>query len=144
MQVVVCNWVGDPFKAWVAGSSPAALTKISKYLADLGRVAFRHPGRPEPSLPNWGSAPGFQFLGEFRRQHHLDDLSMPTMSLSKSKAPKVIPSVPCTPAQKTPVLPTNSFIRGSTVWSLRLRQIHQVNHDLFGLQDELQIVLLRF
>ena len=26
MQVVVCNWVGDPFKAWVAGSSPAALT----------------------------------------------------------------------------------------------------------------------
>ena len=26
VQVVVCNWVGDPFKAWVAGSSPAALT----------------------------------------------------------------------------------------------------------------------
>jgi hypothetical protein len=26
VQVVVCDWVGDPFKAWVAGSSPAALT----------------------------------------------------------------------------------------------------------------------
>ena len=26
VQVVVCNWVGDPFKAWVAGSNPAALT----------------------------------------------------------------------------------------------------------------------
>jgi hypothetical protein len=24
-----------PFKAWVAGSNPAALTKISKHLADL-------------------------------------------------------------------------------------------------------------
>jgi hypothetical protein len=42
VQVVVCNCVGDPFKAWVAGSSPAALTKISKYLADFG-----HPGHPE-------------------------------------------------------------------------------------------------
>jgi len=29
VQVVVGNCVGDPFKAWVAGSSPAALTKIS-------------------------------------------------------------------------------------------------------------------
>jgi cyanophycinase len=28
VQVVVCNWVGDPFKAWVAGSSPAALTIV--------------------------------------------------------------------------------------------------------------------
>jgi len=27
VQVVVRNWVGDPFKAWVAGSNPAALTK---------------------------------------------------------------------------------------------------------------------
>ena len=26
VQVVVCDWLGDPFKAWVAGSSPAALT----------------------------------------------------------------------------------------------------------------------
>ncbi len=39
VQVLVCNWVGDPFKAWVAGSSPAALTKISRYLADFGRAA---------------------------------------------------------------------------------------------------------
>jgi hypothetical protein len=27
-----------PFKAWVAGSSPAALTKISRCLEDFGRV----------------------------------------------------------------------------------------------------------
>jgi len=26
VQVVVSIWFGDPFKAWVAGSSPAALT----------------------------------------------------------------------------------------------------------------------
>ena len=32
VQVVVCNWFGDPFKAWVAGSSPAALTTIHPYL----------------------------------------------------------------------------------------------------------------
>ena len=28
-----------PFKAWVAGSSPAALTRFSKYVVDFGRVA---------------------------------------------------------------------------------------------------------
>src|SRR5260370_13390845 len=28
VQVVVCNCVGDPFKAWVAGSNPAALTNL--------------------------------------------------------------------------------------------------------------------
>ena len=28
VQVVVCNWVDDPFKAWVAGSNPAALTRF--------------------------------------------------------------------------------------------------------------------
>ena len=33
VQVVVCNWVGDPFKAWVAGSSPAALTIFFNRLA---------------------------------------------------------------------------------------------------------------
>ena len=38
-----------PFKAWVAGSSPAALTKISKYLADFGRVGFGHPRTPRAS-----------------------------------------------------------------------------------------------
>ena len=26
VQVIVCNSLGDPFKAWVAGSIPAALT----------------------------------------------------------------------------------------------------------------------
>ena len=35
-----------PFKAWVAGSSPAALTKIPKHLADFGRVGFGHPRTP--------------------------------------------------------------------------------------------------
>src|SRR5271170_5866624 len=35
-----------PFKAWVAGSSPAALTKFSKYLEDFGRVDFGHPRTP--------------------------------------------------------------------------------------------------
>jgi hypothetical protein len=30
VQVVVCNCVGDPLKAWVAGSGPAALTKYSE------------------------------------------------------------------------------------------------------------------
>ncbi len=40
MQVVICNWVGDPFKAWVAGSSLAALTKISKYFSGFGRAVF--------------------------------------------------------------------------------------------------------
>jgi hypothetical protein len=38
-----------PFKAWVAGSNPAALTKISKYLADFGRVGFGHPQTPRAS-----------------------------------------------------------------------------------------------
>jgi hypothetical protein len=46
VQVVVSNWVGDRFKAWVAGSNPAALTKTSKYLADFGRVDFGHPRTP--------------------------------------------------------------------------------------------------
>src|ERR1700733_9114765 len=32
-----------PFKAWVAGSSPAALTKISRYLLDFGGVDFGYP-----------------------------------------------------------------------------------------------------
>jgi hypothetical protein len=32
MQVVVCNCSGDPFKAWVAGSIPAALAKIFQSL----------------------------------------------------------------------------------------------------------------
>ena len=32
VQVIVCNWFGDPFKAWVAGSSPAALTIDPKFL----------------------------------------------------------------------------------------------------------------
>jgi hypothetical protein len=40
VQVVVSNWVGDPFKAWVAGSSPAALTIFFNNLA----------GRPFPPL----------------------------------------------------------------------------------------------
>jgi hypothetical protein len=35
-----------PFKAWVAGSNPAALTKILKHLADFGRVDFGHPRTP--------------------------------------------------------------------------------------------------
>ena len=35
-----------PFKAWVAGSNPAALTKTSKHLANLGRVDFGHPETP--------------------------------------------------------------------------------------------------
>ena len=38
-----------PFKAWVAGSNPAALTMISKYLADFGRVDFGHPRTPRAS-----------------------------------------------------------------------------------------------
>src|SRR5260370_19040613 len=38
-----------PFKAWVAGSIPAALTKISKYLEDFGRVDFGHPRTPRAS-----------------------------------------------------------------------------------------------
>jgi hypothetical protein len=28
VQVVVSIWFGDPFKAWVAGSNPAALTRL--------------------------------------------------------------------------------------------------------------------
>src|SRR5258708_7595210 len=35
-----------PFKAWVAGSNPAALTNISRYLEHFGRVGFGHPGTP--------------------------------------------------------------------------------------------------
>ena len=35
-----------PFKAWVAGSNPAALTKISKYLEQLPHVATGHPQAP--------------------------------------------------------------------------------------------------
>jgi hypothetical protein len=39
VQVVVCCWFGGPFKAWVAGSSPAALTMIPKRLDQLQHVA---------------------------------------------------------------------------------------------------------
>src|ERR1700688_2856238 len=65
-----------PFKAWVAGSSPAALTRISRYLVDFGRVDFGHrrTPRPERFLRSWGVASGFQLLRQVRRQHHLDDL----------------------------------------------------------------------
>ena len=53
-KYVRLKWVGRvaqlveqrPFKAWVAGSIPAALTKISRYLEDLGRVDFGHPRAP--------------------------------------------------------------------------------------------------
>jgi hypothetical protein len=38
-----------PFKAWVAGSNPAALTKISKHFADFGRVDFSTPRTPHTS-----------------------------------------------------------------------------------------------
>jgi hypothetical protein len=38
--------VGSPFKAWVAGSNPAALTKISGYLEDFGGVDFGYPRTP--------------------------------------------------------------------------------------------------
>jgi hypothetical protein len=38
-----------PFKAWVAGSSPAALTRILKQLADFGRAEFGHPRAPGAS-----------------------------------------------------------------------------------------------
>ena len=37
-----------PFKAWVAGSIPAALTKISEELANLGRVDFGDPQTLRP------------------------------------------------------------------------------------------------
>src|SRR5579863_1584437 len=35
-----------PFKAWVAGSNPAALTTLFKFLEDLDRVDFGHPRTP--------------------------------------------------------------------------------------------------
>src|SRR5580658_8825629 len=38
-----------PFKAWVEGSNPSALTKILKYLADFGRADFGHPRTPRAS-----------------------------------------------------------------------------------------------
>ena len=31
VHVIVCEYVGAPFKAWVAGSSPAALTKLHRF-----------------------------------------------------------------------------------------------------------------
>jgi hypothetical protein len=40
VQVVVAKWVGDSFKAWVAGSSPAALTKISRHSALFAKIHF--------------------------------------------------------------------------------------------------------
>jgi hypothetical protein len=33
-----------PFKAWVEGSNPSALTRISKHFADFGWVDFSTPG----------------------------------------------------------------------------------------------------
>jgi hypothetical protein len=39
VQVVVGNWVGDPFKAWVAGSNPAALTRVFNDLPSLALQA---------------------------------------------------------------------------------------------------------
>jgi hypothetical protein len=81
------------FKAWVAGSSPAALTKFSKYLEDFGRVDFGHPRTPRRVSTQLGRrfalsisreiSPGSLWervwsLGTLRtsgfRQHHLDDL----------------------------------------------------------------------
>ena len=38
-----------PFKAWVAGSNPAALTKILKDLADFGTAEFGRPRTPRSS-----------------------------------------------------------------------------------------------
>jgi hypothetical protein len=35
-----------PFKAWVEGSNPSALTRISKHFADFGWVDFSTPGHP--------------------------------------------------------------------------------------------------
>ena len=35
-----------PFKAWVAGSNPAALTMVLKQLHDSGRLRFGHPQTP--------------------------------------------------------------------------------------------------
>jgi hypothetical protein len=73
VQVVVCDWLGNPFKAWVAGSSPAALTSIIKqsvaFCFGLGRnvgrnllppredcsfIALRHPALPKPEFPAHG------------------------------------------------------------------------------------------
>jgi hypothetical protein len=47
VQAVVCNWIGDPFKAWVAGSSPAALTifAMKKYRAAPLRAALLLSGQ---------------------------------------------------------------------------------------------------
>jgi hypothetical protein len=50
VQVVVCNWVGDPFKAWVAGSNPAALTKNAFLFIGLHHSGVL-PGDSAPTNP---------------------------------------------------------------------------------------------
>jgi hypothetical protein len=72
-----------PFKAWVEGSNPSALTRISKYLVDFGR-AFQDPRAPSTSerlvltqlqrrfspsgAASSSGAPGEYFLAVHRRR----------------------------------------------------------------------------
>jgi hypothetical protein len=45
VQVVVCNWFGDSFKAWVAGSNPAALTSNHEGFSEFGDFGRMLRGR---------------------------------------------------------------------------------------------------
>src|SRR6266851_795309 len=63
-----------PFKAWVAGSSPAALTKISRYLEDFGRVDFGHPRTPRTVSTKLVQRFALSISREISPAAHLDDL----------------------------------------------------------------------
>jgi hypothetical protein len=77
-----------PFKAWVAGSNPAALTMISKPLHQLQRVAAGHRQAPRKLAISNPSPVRFEIgkprqsrlrfslsvLWKLQRKHHSDDL----------------------------------------------------------------------
>src|SRR5258708_40145151 len=48
VQVIIYEWFSDPFKAWVAGSSPAALTILGGPSAMLGISAAGSDARQTP------------------------------------------------------------------------------------------------
>src|SRR5260370_3810972 len=55
-----------PFKAWVAGSNPAALTTVFKYLENLGRVDFGHPRTPRRVSTQLGRQDGTESVRMYK------------------------------------------------------------------------------
>ena len=76
-----------PFKAWVAGSNPAALTRTSKSLGDFGQFRFR----PPPVTQNRRHADSnavavtriaFNFSANFCWKNRFDNLTLKNLGYS--------------------------------------------------------------